>query len=77
MCEMNGNFLAEEPKNMFQGKTNKKTPPPQKKTEEKEVAYCIAIIRHCYSNKETEKEKFHEPAKPRCNVKQPKARMHL
>lgn len=38
MCEMNGNFLAEEIKNMFQGKTKKK------KTEEKEVAYCIARI---------------------------------
>lgn len=37
MCEMNGNFLAEETKNMLKGKK-------KKKTEEKEVAYCIARI---------------------------------
>lgn len=36
MCEMNGNFLAEEAKNMLKGK--------KKKTEEKEVAYSIARI---------------------------------
>lgn len=73
---MNGSFLAEETKNMFQGKTKSKNKETNKKTEEKVVACCIARIRPLLL-KETEEEKFHEPAKPKCNIRQTKARMHL